>query len=84
MMKNQRFKPILKKWRKGRFRKLGVRHQGLGFRGQTLRDCPKSLKITFASLHFAKVLITRRATTFGKVDYKVYNPDNQLLLEYVM
>ena len=31
------------------------------------RRCPKSLKITFASLHFAKVLIARRATTFGKV-----------------
>jgi len=28
------------------------------------------------SLHFAKVLITRRATIFGKVDYSEY----QLLL----
>ena len=35
---------------------------------------PKSLKITFASLHFAKV------SDFGKVQ----KPDNQLLLEYVM
>ena len=34
--------------------------------------CPKSLKITFASLHFAKVSIARRATTFGKVDYFDY------------
>ena len=34
--------------------------------------CPKSLKIAFASLHFAKVLIARRATTFGKVDYSDY------------
>jgi len=25
-----------------------------------------------ASLHFAKVLIARRATTFGKVDYSDY------------
>ncbi|EKY11970.1 hypothetical protein HMPREF9073_02863 [Capnocytophaga sp. oral taxon 326 str. F0382] len=33
----------------------------------SLRGCPKSLKITFASLHFAKVLIARRATTFSKV-----------------
>ena len=32
----------------------------------------KRLKITFASLHFAKVLIARRATTFGKVDYSDY------------
>ena len=36
------------------------------------RGCLKSLKITFASLHFAKVLIARRATTFGKVDYSNY------------
>jgi len=28
----------------------------------------KSPKIVFVSLHFAKVLIARRATTFGKVD----------------
>ena len=28
--------------------------------------CPKSLKITFASLHFAKV------SDFGKVDYSDY------------
>ena len=42
------------------------------------RGCLKSLKITFASLHFAKVLIARRATTFGKVDCL----DNQLLLNY--
>ncbi|WP_314271665.1 hypothetical protein [Capnocytophaga sputigena] len=54
--------------------------------------CPKSLKIAFASVHFAKVLIAcrattfakvliaRRATTFGKVDYS----DNQLLLECVV
>ena len=33
---------------------------------------PKSLKIAFASLHFAKVLIARRATTFGKVDCSDY------------
>ena len=33
---------------------------------------PKSLKIAFASLHFAKVLIARRAMTFGKVDYSDY------------
>jgi len=32
----------------------------------------KSLKITFAPLHFAKVLIARRATTFSKVDYSDY------------
>ena len=32
------------------------------------------------SLHFAKVLIARRATTFGKVDYSDY----QQLLKYVM
>ena len=44
------------------------------------RGCLKSLKITFASLHFAKVLIARRATTFGKVDYSNY----QQLLDYVM
>jgi len=44
------------------------------------RGCPKSLKITFAPLHFAKVLIARRATTFAKVDYS----DNQSLLECVM
>ena len=52
-----------------------------------LRGCPKSLKIAFAdcppsfgrgnggrlaSLHFAKVLIARRATTFAKVDYSDY------------
>ena len=30
------------------------------------RGCPKSLKITFASLHFAKV------SDFGKVDYSDY------------
>ena len=30
--------------------------------------CSKSLKITFASLHFAKVSC-RTARTFGKVDY---------------
>ena len=40
------------------------------------RGCPKSIKVIFASLHFAKVLIARRATTFGKVDY----PDYQSLL----
>jgi len=40
------------------------------------KSCPKSLKIAFAPLHFAKVLIARRATTFGKVDYS----ENQLLL----
>jgi len=34
----------------------------------------------FTSLHFAKVLIARRATTFGKVDYL----ENQSLSEYVM
>jgi len=32
------------------------------------------------SLHFAKVLIARRATTFGKVDYSDY----QQLLQYAM
>ena len=32
------------------------------------------------SLHFAKVLIAHRATTFGKVR----SSDNQLLLEYVV
>ena len=42
--------------------------------------CPKSFKTTFASLHFAKVLIARRATTFGKVDYS----DNQLLFGYIV
>ena len=31
------------------------------------------------SLHFAKVLIARRATTFGKVDYL----ENQILLNKV-
>jgi len=40
----------------------------------------KSLKIIFASLHFAKVLIAGRATTFGKVDYSDY----QQLLKYVI
>ncbi|EKY21838.1 hypothetical protein [Capnocytophaga sp. oral taxon 326] len=32
----------------------------------------KRLKIAFASLHFAKVLIACRATTFGKDDYSDY------------
>jgi len=44
------------------------------------RGYPKSLKIAFASLHFAKVLVAGRATTFGKVDYSDY----QQLLKYVI
>ena len=38
----------------------------------SLWRCPKSLKIIFTSLHFAKVLIARRTTTFGKVDCSDY------------
>ena len=38
----------------------------------SLWRCPQSLKIIFTSLHFAKVLIARRTTTFGKVDYSDY------------
>jgi len=34
---------------------------------RTKKGYLKSIKIAFPSLHFAKVLIARRATTFGKV-----------------
>ena len=47
---------------------------------RTKKGYPKSIKIAFASLHFAKVLIARRATTFDKV----YKSDNQSLLGYFM
>ena len=36
------------------------------------RNYLRSLKIVFVSLHFAKVLIARRATTFDKVNYSDY------------
>ncbi|MEB3041523.1 hypothetical protein [Capnocytophaga gingivalis] len=43
-------------------------------------DSQRGLTAGYASLHFAKVLIARRATTFGKVDYS----DNQLFFGYIV